>query len=410
MEINSVNLKDINISQVAKEAGCSWDTARNHLEGNLKGYSNRRPSKVDKVSHIIEEIFENPNITVKNKTGMYSYIKREYPQLVDFEANTFNYYLNKHYHKELKEKKNHNYTTRFETAPAFQCQFDYKENFKYVLENGLEQKSDVGVIIWSNSRHVYREVIRDRTTEATIEFLVNAFESYGGVPKEMIIDNPKALVSQPRNSNEEYIINEKFEHFAKECNIMLKPAKPYRPETKGKVERTMRQIEDVEYYNGKIKSSYDFGVIVQKLTNEHNMRVHGTTGFTPNILIKKEKENMHPLPNENILSKYKLTTTKTYNILKDGTFKYKEKYYSVPYDLVSKTVEVIITENKLHIYYNKYYITTHIINDDIKINIKDEHKHPSVLRNKTISDDKEVTLTDEVDEQSLKNIQNLGRT
>ena len=379
MEVNNMQLKDINISEVAKEANCSRDTIRRHLKGELKGYPKTKKSKVSKVKHIIEEILNNPNIKIKNKTGFYTYIKREYPELIDFKVGAFKYYLSIHYKEELKKKKNKTHTTRFETPPAKQVQFDYKENYSVVLKNGQIEKMDVGVLLWGNSRHVFRKIIRDKTTEATLEFLAEAFAYYGGVPSEMVIDNPKTLVTKHKNNKKEIILNSGFEEFIKDYGIKAYACAPYRPETKGKVERTMRQLEDLEYYNGSLNSIYDYNEKIELLSKEFNTKISQATFFTPNLLLKIEKEHMNPLPVDNICSKYLISKELSYKVSKTGTILYKKQNYSVPYHLVGKKVITIVSNDKIHFYYNKYFITKHEINGKL-MNIKPEHVHPSVLR------------------------------
>ncbi len=410
MNSNNIDLKDINISELARNVGCSWDTARNHLVGNLKGYPKIKKSKVDKVDHLIQEVLDNPKILIKNKTAFYRYLKREHDELVDFKIGAFKRYLNLHYSDKLKKKKGHSYTTRFETKPGIQCQLDYKEHFGFIQENGDRVKVDVAVIIWGFSRHVYRKVIRDKTTTSTVEFLAEAFEYYGGIPNELIVDNPKALVFEHNSKTGEYILNTEFEQFARDYGINIRPARPYRPETKGKVERTMRDIEDMEYYNGKLLSIYDFATKLDILTKEYHMRVHSTTSYTPNLLLKKEKEHMLTLPSANIRSKYKFVSNKTYKISKAGTFKFTNGCsYSVPYDLINKIVVVSITKEKLHIYYNNKFVTSHDINENKRINVKEEHKHASIKQKEVdkVPNTMEM-LDDEITEQANNNINSLA--
>ena len=166
-------------------------------------------------------MLKKPNIRVKNKIAFYCYIKRENPKLIDFKIRAFKYYLSIHYKDELKKKKSLIHTTRFETPPAKQVQFDYKENYSVILKNGVKAKIDVGVLQWRNSRHVFRVIIRDKTTEATLEFLTSTFNYYGGIPSEIVIDNPKTLVTSHDSKKKKIVLNQQFEAFINDYNIKV---------------------------------------------------------------------------------------------------------------------------------------------------------------------------------------------
>ena len=95
-------------------------------------------------------------------------------------------------------------------------------------------------------------IIRDKTTKATLEFLASAFNYYCGIPSEIVIVNPKTFVIFHDSKKKKIVLNQQFEAFINDYNIKVYACAPYRPETKGKIERTMRQLEDLEYYNNNL--------------------------------------------------------------------------------------------------------------------------------------------------------------
>ena len=135
--------------------------------------------------------------------------------------------------------------------------------------------------------------------------IVNALNYFGGVSKELLFDNAKALVVQRDAYGEgEHKFNDMLLDLSKAYAFRLKPCKPYRAKTKGKVERfnhylkhsfliplltALRPTElaaDVDLLNAKAKVW---------LNDEANCRIHGTTGKRPCDLFRHEIPQFMPL-------------------------------------------------------------------------------------------------------------------
>jgi transposase len=65
-----------------------------------------------------------------------------------------------------------------------------------------------------------------------------AFEYFGGIPKTILYDKLKSVVIQrDKYGKNQHGFNENFLDFAKTYKFIPKICKPYRAQTKGKVER-----------------------------------------------------------------------------------------------------------------------------------------------------------------------------
>ena len=70
--------------------------------------------------------------------------------------------------------------------------------------------------------------------------MISAFRFYGGVPREILFDNMRTVVGRSRISFAQTVYNDRFAAFAKDMGFTPIACRPYKPQTKGKVEALMR--------------------------------------------------------------------------------------------------------------------------------------------------------------------------
>lgn len=110
-----------------------------------------------------------------------------------------------------------------------------------------------------------------------------AFDYFGGWPKEILYDNMKQVRLGPGR------LNETFADFADHHGFTIKTHRPYRPRTKGKVERSVDYVKDNFLAGRSFDSLDDMNVRVRRwLESEANSRIHGTTGKVPKDLLPQE--------------------------------------------------------------------------------------------------------------------------
>jgi transposase len=85
---------------------------------------------------------------------------------------------------------------RIEVEPGYEMQVDYGTGARCQDQEGSWYKTHVFRLVLSHSRKGYSEAVRRLTTESFIRSLENAFWALGGVPKIVVFDNAKAVVSQ----------------------------------------------------------------------------------------------------------------------------------------------------------------------------------------------------------------------
>ena len=189
---------------------------------------------------------------------------------------------------------------RFETEPGRQLQADFA-----TIRRGADRLSVfIATLGWS--RATYVEFIGDEWLETLLSCHEHAFDYFGGVPHEVLYDNMHAVVSErDAYGPGRHRYNQTFLDFAHHYGFRPRLCKPYRPQTKGKVERFIRYLRGSFYVPLASQLSPE-GLRVDRdtanarvstwLREVANARVHATTGEVPAVRLAEEREHLQPLP------------------------------------------------------------------------------------------------------------------
>ena len=124
-------------------------------------------------------------------------------------------------------------TVRFETPPGEQAQCDWAEVGRYPQPGGTTIKVYAFVMVLGYSRYLCTEFTRSMDVATLIRCHQNAFAFFGGWPRRILYDNMRQVVIGPDR------INPRFLDFVRHHGFEGKRCRPYRPRTKGKVERSV---------------------------------------------------------------------------------------------------------------------------------------------------------------------------
>ena len=202
-------------------------------------------------------------------------------------------------HDIRRKVKDEEELVRFETEPGHQMQVDWVEFPK----DGLS----AFVATMGYSRASYVEYVTDEKVDTLIKCHMNAFSYFGGIPAEGLYDNMKTVIIK-RNvyGYGKHKFNEQFRDFAeKHCGMKLRVCKPYRAQTKGKVERFNHYLRYSFHNSFKVRlSMMGYKMTVENANAEvmdwldftANARVHCTTLQKPFDLLAEEQLQLLPLP------------------------------------------------------------------------------------------------------------------
>jgi transposase len=268
VNIHTAYKNGTSIKEIARETGLARNTVRNAIRrGGVPGRSTK--SKLDPYKeYLISRLAEYPALTVEK-------LLREIQAqgygggtsiLAEFTAP---------YRSRRKEKS----SIRFETPPGKQAQVDWAELGYHVID-GRKVKLSLFVIVLSFSRMLYARVVTDESLPTFLECHRHAFEYFGGVPEEILYDNAKVVALS--RTKEVVVYNPGLVDFAGVYGFRPIVCKPYRPQTKGKVERSVKYIRD-SFLEGEVFLSLDDmqQQLLRWLETVENSRVCFTTGEVP---------------------------------------------------------------------------------------------------------------------------------
>lgn len=287
------------------------------------------------------------------------------------------YTIVREYVSSKKQDLNEKATVRFETMPGLQGQVDWGFFEKYnVLENGEYKKLYCFLMILGYSRMRYIEFVTDMSTSTLIRCHVNAFRYFGGYPEEILYDNMKQVVVKRLLKQTDSELNRQFEDFAGFYGYKPVLCRPYRGQTKGKVERTVAYVSDNFMTGIKYNSLDGLNAQAYAWCNKVNSKVHGTTNERPIDRLKDEM--LSPLKREYIIDKINLR-----RVEKDCLISYAGNKYSVPSEYVGKDVAVIVLENMLAAYFEGKQISIHKLSySKNTLNVNKEHYKTMLLKQK----------------------------
>jgi transposase len=225
---------------------------------------------------------------------------------------------------------------RLESEPGEEAQVDFGTGAPLIGPDGKRRKTHVLRIVLSYSRKAYSQAVTRQTTENFILCLENAFHHFGGVPRRLVLDNLKAAVQRADWFDPD--LNPKVRSFAAHYGIAILPARPYKPQHKGKVERGVGYVQD-NGLKGRRFASLDEqnSFLLDWERTVADTRLHGTTRQQVGKLFTEvERGVLQALP----LERFPFFHEGRRTVHRDGHVEVDRAYYSVPPEYLGRCVWV----------------------------------------------------------------------
>jgi transposase len=345
MEIRNDHTKGLSYTEIGRKYNLDPRTAKKYALSETRPVyhlTEPKPSKLDEYKQQVDLWLEE---------APYSAVRvLEKLQEQGFEGK---YSIVKEYVRGKKKDLDEKATVRFETMPGLQGQVDWAFFDDHVVfEGGEWKKLYCFLMILGYSRMRYIEYVTDMSTSTLIRCHINAFRYFGGYPEEILYDNMKQVVIKRLLRQDESTLNRQFEDFAGFYGFKPILCRPYRGQTKGKIERSVLFVRGNFFVGVKYDSLDDLNGQALAWCNKVNAKEHATTGEIPFERIKKE--SLSPLKREYIIDRINLR-----RVEKDCLISFAGNKYSVPSEYVGKDVAVVGLDNMLAAYYEGKQIAVH---------------------------------------------------
>lgn len=181
---------------------------------------------------------------------------------------------------------------RFETPAGKQAQVDFARfTFPFGVRYAL-------LVVLGYSRLLWCRFYPRQDMRTLVSGLEEAFGYFGGVPQELLFDQMKAVITRDlRLEGGALMHNLEFLRFAAHWGFTPRACRPYRAQTKGKVERPVRYVRGNFVYGRTFLHDADLDQQREHwLDRVANVRVHGTTGEPPQVRFQRdERLQLQPL-------------------------------------------------------------------------------------------------------------------
>jgi transposase len=237
-------------------------------------------------------------------------------------------------------------TVRFETAPGVQLQNDWGQVETVVAGERCRVHFAVNTLGYSRRFHFFGAPCED--AEHTYESLVRAFEYFGGVSAEVLVDNQKSAVIEHRvGAAVRY--NLRFLDLADHYGFRPRACRPYRARTKGKDERNVGYVKHHFFVRYRaFESLAHLNQLAEEwLFEEADPRVHGTVKEVVAERFAREAPHLSALPAVRFDTSYRERRFVAW----DGYVEVRGNRYSVPDHLCGQPVTVRIgLEGDIRVY------------------------------------------------------------
>jgi transposase len=335
-EISELKRQGLSITQISALTGCDPKTIRKYLDNpQTPQYGPRqpRPSRLDAFKPYLKErlaagvwnaVVLLRELQERGYQGGYT-ILRQFLQPQRKEAQTVA-------------------VRRFETPPGKQAQVDWGDLGDITYPDGRRHKLNAFVLTLGYSRAMFCDIAADQKMPAFLRMHEAAFAFLGGVPCEILYDNTKTVVlrllTEGVDGRGEVQLNPTFADFARYYGFTPRLCRPYRPQTKGKVENGIGYLRKNFLCGRDAQGLDDLRAQMQTWNQTVALpRVHGTTHRIVRQAWEEEKPSLQPLQNRRA---FPLVVECVRRVTRDAFVCWGSNRYSVPWQHAGK--EVLVRE------------------------------------------------------------------
>ena len=225
-------------------------------------------------------------------------------------------------------------------------------------KTGEVRAAEIFVAVLGASNYTYAEATWSQTLRDWIGSHVQALEYFGGVPACLVPDNLKSGVSKPWYYDPD--INPTYMQFAEHYGTAVLPARSRKPRDKAKVEAGVLLVQRWILACLRHRRFFSLGelntAIWQLLEKLNHRPFKKMPGSRRSLFESIDKPALRPLPTQ----AYEYAEWKHATVNIDYHVVAEQHYYSVPYSLARKQVEVRVTATCVEIFHRGTRVASHM--------------------------------------------------
>lgn len=364
-EMIRLNIKP-NFAALGREYGCDYRTAKIRYyeeinkEKGIEPIIKTRKHIVDDYQDIIINKLETiPGITAYS---IYYFLKVEKNYQGSYESI-------KNYVRMNKDKRKQPASIRVEPIIGKSAQVDWKEDFKLISRNGEIFIINLFLMRLHYSKKFYARLTIDKKRDEVKTCIIESLEYFNGTPREIWFDNMATVMVKEGKHKK---VHNEIKQLGNDIGFTPILCQSRRPKTKGTVENLAKLCDRLLSYNNEFETLDDLIKIVNKFNEECGKEKSQAHNKIVNEVFEDEKKYLIPLPNKNILEKYK-QTVEYRKVTQDSMIVYRGNRYSVPTRFIGSYLGIRIIDNQVNIYDNTELIRCHMISNN-NLNYNNEDK------------------------------------
>jgi transposase len=241
-------------------------------------------------------------------------------------------------------------------------------------ESGQTVDVELYVAVLGASSYTFARAVQTQQVRDFVSATIQALEFFGGSPACMVIDNLKSGVTHACYYDPE--INLTFADMARHYGLAVLPTRVRKPKDKAKVESGVQNVQRrilAALRNREFFSLAELNDAIARETERLNLRPMQVTGRSRReLFVELEQPQLKALPAD----RFSLCAWKTAKVHIDYHVEVEKSYYSVPYRLIGRQVQIKYNEQTVHVYHDVACVASHLREHRKGRYVTDSHHMP----------------------------------
>jgi len=218
-------------------------------------------------------------------------------------------------------------------------------------------QAQIFIFVLGASNYTYAEALPSQELPHWLLAHVHAFEFFGGVPEIITPDNLKAGVTHPCRYDPD--INPSYQELASHYGTAIIPARVRKPRDKPKAESAVQVVERWILAALRDRTFFSLADLNQAIREEleklNSKPFQKLEGSRRSLFLSVDKPALKPLP----VAGYEFAEWKKATVNVDYHIQADKNFYSVPYQLIQRVVDVRLTAKTVEILHAGRRVASH---------------------------------------------------